>query len=210
MTEFLCDACARHFEAVKRGLNQQEIPYTINPRLVRGLDYYCRTAFEIQTTKLGAQNAVAGGGRYDGLVEALGGPSVPAIGFAVGIDRLVDILIQRGPQPRAVPDVFIAPLGDEAIQRSFEWSCALSLADIKTEADFTGKSLKALMKRADRVGADFVLIAGDQELKNGVVVVRNMKTKEQTTFPIENMMKQIQHHIIRKMKNPESRSQEPE
>ncbi|MCU0599467.1 MAG: histidine--tRNA ligase [Desulfobacterales bacterium] len=210
MSDFLCQACARHFDSVKRALNQQEIPYIINHRLVRGLDYYCRTAFEIQTTQLGTQNAVAGGGRYDGLVEALGGPSMPAVGFAVGIDRLVDILLQRGPQPGSVPDVFIAPLGDEAIRRSFEWSCALSLADIKTEADFSGKSLKALMKRADRVGADFVLIAGDQELQNGSVVVRNMKTKEQTSVPIDKIARQIKELITKKIRNPEASSQKSE
>jgi histidyl-tRNA synthetase len=209
MAGFLCDACALHFEAAKHALNQQKISYIINPRLVRGLDYYCRTAFEIQTTELGAQNAVAGGGRYDGLVETLGGPSMPAIGFAVGMDRLVDLLLQRGPQKKSAPDLFIAPLGDEANQKAFEWSCDLSLAGIKTEADFTGKSLKSLMKRADRVGASYVLIAGDQELKDGSVVVRNMKTKEQVTVQIENMIKQIQQLIVM-MKNPESSSQEPE
>jgi histidyl-tRNA synthetase len=198
MTNFLCDACSRHFDAVKRALTHQKIPYTINPRLVRGLDYYCRTAFEIQTTELGAQNAVAGGGRYDGLVETLGGPSMPAIGFAVGMDRLVDLLLQRGPQKESVTDIFLAPLGEEASQKTFEWSCALSLAGIKTEADFTGKSLKALMKRADRIDAAYVLIAGDQELKDGSVVVRNMKTKEQKAVPIDKMVEEIQRLITKK------------
>jgi histidyl-tRNA synthetase len=195
MTDFLCESCARHFEAVKRALNLQEIPYTINRRLVRGLDYYCRTAFEIQTTELGAQNAVAGGGRYDGLVETLGGPPMPAIGFAVGMDRLVELMLQRNPKKESTPDIFISPLGDEAIQKAFEWSCALSLAGVPTEADFTGKSLKALMKRADRIHAGFVLIAGDQELKNGSVVVRNMKTKEQLSIPLETIVEKIQQLI---------------
>ncbi len=167
----------------------------LNSRLVRGLDYYCRTAFEIQTTQLGAQNAVAGGGRYDGLVETLGGPSTPAIGFAVGMDRLVELMLQRGMKTQSAPDILIAPLGDEAIQKAFEWSCDLSLAGIKTEADFTGKSLKALMKRADRIGAAYVMIAGDQELKDGSVVVRNMKTKEQVSVPIDKIAAGIQQLI---------------
>jgi histidyl-tRNA synthetase len=195
MTDYLCDACARHFETVKSALGRRHIPYMLNSRLVRGLDYYCRTAFEIQTTQLGAQNAVAGGGRYDGLVETLGGPPTPAIGFAVGMDRLVELMLQRGMKTQSAPDILIAPLGDEAIQKAFEWSCDLSLAGIKTEADFTGKSLKALMKRADRIGAAYVMIAGDQELKDGSVVARNMKTKEQVSIPIDKIAAGIQQLI---------------
>lgn len=199
MTDFLCETCAMHFDAVKRALNLQEIPYTVNHRLVRGLDYYCRTAFEIQTTELGTQNAVAGGGRYDDLVETLGGPSIPAIGFAVGMDRLVELMLQRNPIRGSGPDIFIAPLGNKAIQKAFEWSCALSLAGVQTEADFTGKSLKALMKRADRINAGFVLMAGDQELKDRSVVVRDMKTKEQIAIPFDNMIEHIQR-LIKKIK----------
>ena len=208
MVDFLCEDCAGHFQVVTSSLEQQKIPYIINHRLVRGLDYYCRTAFEIQTTQLGAQNAVAGGGRYDGLVEILGGPPQPAIGFAIGMDRLVDLLLQSRPQKESTPDIFIAPIGEAALKEAFGWSCALSLADIKTEIDFTGKSLKALMKRADRVGAAFVLIAGDEELKNNAVIVRNMKTKDQVSIPIEKMVEQIQNVSIKVRK--ESRSQNPE
>jgi len=192
MVDFLCEDCARHFNTVTSSLEKQKVPYILNHRLVRGLDYYCRTAFEIQTTELGAQNAVAGGGRYDGLVEILGGPSQPAIGFAIGLDRLADLLKQSKPQKESVPDVFIACIGETAQQQAFTWSCTLSLSGIKTEIDFTGKSLKALMKRADRLSARFVLIAGDQELKDGSVVVRNMETKEQMPVPIEEMLDHIQ------------------
>ncbi len=192
MTDFLCHACDTHFEAVKAALGQQGIAYVVNPWLVRGLDYYCRTAFEIQTSQLGAQNAVAGGGRYDGLVQTLGGPSVPAVGFAVGVDRLVDIMLQQGKCVESVPDIFIAPLGDAAVQKAFEWSCALSKAGVRTEADFTGKNLKALMKRADRLHARFVLMVGERELEEKAVVVRDMESKKQISVPIEKMVEEIQ------------------
>jgi histidyl-tRNA synthetase len=183
---------------VKQSLDKQEIPYVINHRLVRGLDYYCRTAFEIQTSELGAQNAVAGGGRYDGLVEMLGGPSHPAVGFAIGMDRVADLMLQQNPQAPLAPDVFIASLGDEATKKAFVWSCALGRAGIRNEIDFSGKSLKSSMKRADRTGAKLVLIAGEQELNDGSVIVRNMKTKEQISVPIENIVEGIQRLINKK------------
>ena len=195
MTDYLCEDCTRHFSKVQSSLIRQQIPFVLNPRLVRGLDYYTRTAFEIQTDALGAQNAIAGGGRYDGLVKALDGPEQPAIGFAIGLDRLVELVSQTMPQKPFSPDIFIAAMGEEIQEKAFDWSCALGLAGIKTETDFSGKSLKALMKRADRVGAEHVLIAGSQELEAGVLVLRNMNTKEQVPVPIDGMVNHIKQYL---------------
>ena len=157
---FLCEDCARHFSAVQSALTSQKIPFVLNSRLVRGLDYYTRTAFEIQTDALGAQNAIAGGGRYDMLVKMLGGPEQSAIGFAIGMDRLAALMMQDSPQPELAPDVFIASLGEDVREKTYEWSCALGREGIRTEIDFSDKSLKALMKRANRVGAAHVLMVG--------------------------------------------------
>jgi histidyl-tRNA synthetase len=195
MIDYLCDDCARHFSQVQSALTRQQIPFVLNPRLVRGLDYYTRTAFEIQTDALGAQNAIAGGGRYDGLVKALDGPAQPAIGFAIGLDRLVELVSQTMPQKPLCPDIFIAAMGGEIQEKAFEWSCALGLAGIKTETDFSGKSLKALMKRADRTGTSHVLIAGSQEIEAGVLMLRNMRTKEQTPVPIDRMVDHIKQYL---------------
>jgi histidyl-tRNA synthetase len=188
---FLCEDCSTHFDAVKEGLDQLGVPYEIDKRLVRGLDYYTRTTFEIQTGSLGAQSAVAGGGRYDGLVSALGGPETPAIGFAIGFDRLVEILMQSGESRDQGPDLFIVPLGGKALEAAFIWANALSCNGVSTEADFSGRSLKSLMKRADRIGARFVMIVGDAELEEEAVVVRNMRTKEQVKVPLEGMIGKV-------------------
>ncbi len=192
MTDYLCDNCARHFQAVTTALDGRDIAYVINHRLVRGLDYYCRTAFEFQTTELGAQNAVAGGGRYDGLVEALGGPAQPAIGFAVGMDRLVELLHLTRPAQPLAPELFIVSLGDRAANQAYAWSCDLAMAGVRIEIDFSGRSLKALMKRADRLRAPYVLIAGDQEVDAGAVIIRDMKTKIQESVAVDRLVDHVQ------------------
>jgi histidyl-tRNA synthetase len=203
MADYLCDDCARHFKAVTGALDGRKIAYVINHRLVRGLDYYCRTAFEFQTAELGAQNAVAGGGRYDGLVATLGGPAQPAIGFAVGMDRLVELLHLTRPPKAMAPNLFIAAIGDRAATMAYDWSCDLSLAGVNTEIDFSGKSLKALMKRADRFQAPYVLIAGDQELDAGAVIVRDMKTKAQESVPMDRLVGHVRKLIDQKNKGLE-------
>jgi histidyl-tRNA synthetase len=197
MKDYLCDECAQHFNAVQSALVSQQIPFELNPRLVRGLDYYTRTAFEIQTNALGAQNAIAGGGRYDMLVKMLDGPEQPAIGFAIGLDRLAALVMQAQPEKELAPDIFIASLGEETREKTFEWSCALSVERIRTEIDFSDKSLKALMKRANRISAANVLIVGTQEIEEGAVVLRNMATKEQVTIPIDGMVNHIKKHLTR-------------
>jgi histidyl-tRNA synthetase len=195
MTDYICDDCEQHFNTVRSALEAQKIQFEINPRLVRGLDYYTRTAFEIQTNALGAQNAIAGGGRYDGLVHALGGPKQPAVGFAIGVDRLVELMSQDKPHIQLTPDIFIAALGDGIMEKAFDWSCALGENGIKTEIDFSGKSLKSLMKRANRVGAAHVLIAGSQEIEEGALILRNMETKEQISVPINGVVDHIKKII---------------
>ena len=141
LADHLCGECQDHFDTVTRNLKRLKVPFVMNKRLVRGLDYYTRTAFEMQTTVLGAQSAVAGGGRYDGLVEELGGPSVPAIGFAIGFDRLAEVVAQVQSAPRRVPDLFIAALGPEAQERAFGWLSRLVTAGICTEMDYADRSL---------------------------------------------------------------------
>jgi histidyl-tRNA synthetase len=189
--DFLCPACNKHFKSVQDALNSMNIEYVVDKRLVRGLDYYTRTTFEIQTGSLGAQSAVAGGGRYDGLVKTLGGPDQPATGFAIGFDRLVEIAKQNEYSFSTAPDVFIAALGENSIDRAFEWVCAFALAGIKAEMDFSDKSLKSQMKRADKLCAGYVLIVGEKELADGAAVLRSMSTQKQFSVPIEHMVEHI-------------------
>lgn len=198
MIDFLCDDCARHFEAVQSALDRMEIPYELDTGLVRGLDYYTRTAFEIQTEELGAQNAVAGGGRYDNLVEMLGGPSQPAIGFAVGADRLVELVEAKFPPPDTGPDVFLVPMGKAARELAVQWACSLADAGIRTEADFSQRSLKALMRRADRMKAKNVLITGDREIEENEAVLRNMKTRNQLSVPFDRLVDTVKEQIGKK------------
>ncbi len=189
--DYLCPACSQHFETVKTALDAMNVPFTIDKRLVRGLDYYTRTTFEIQTGSLGAQSAVAGGGRYDSLVKALGGPDTPATGFAIGFDRLAEITGLNRNDFIKTPDIYLAALGEKSLSLAFEWKSALCLEGVKTEMDFGDKSLKSQMKRADRLGAKHVLIVGDNEIKQGSVILRNMTTKEQVTIPIEHVVENI-------------------
>ena len=194
--DHLCPDCRTHFETVKHSLEKLGVDFIIDATLVRGLDYYTRTAWEIQTTTLGAQSAVAGGGRYDGLVEALGGPSTPAIGFAIGFDRLVEVMEQLDNQAcEKGPDIFIVSLGADARAYAFEWSCRLNTMGIRTDTDFRGKSMKASMKRANKLNAAFVLIVGDNELAQKKLVLRNMATKEQTEIGLDNLVNDLKKLI---------------
>ncbi len=195
MSDFLCGDCVSHFEAVKSGLETMDIPFAVDPKLVRGLDYYTRTAFEIQTDELGAQNAIAGGGRYDGLVELLGGPPQPAIGFAIGMDRLAELVMTRQPTGVPVPELFFAARGEAAWKMAFKWACDLSLAGIRVEIDFSDRSLKALMRRAGRLRAKFVLIVGDDELSENIASLRHMETKEQISIPIDELVETVKMKI---------------
>jgi len=191
IVDFLCDACRSHFNTVTASLSRLNVPVVLDKRLVRGLDYYTRTTFEIQTSLLGAQSAVAGGGRYDGLVEALGGPPTPAIGFAVGFDRLVEVVAQHMQIASPRPVLYIAALGEAARDVAFHCSVALATAGLYVEMDYGDKSLKAQMKRADRLGAAHVLIMGDAELSAGKAVLRNMADKAQADLPLDGLTEKL-------------------
>ncbi len=190
--DFLCDACRDHFKTTCNLLDQEGVDYNINDRLVRGLDYYTRTTFEIQTSALGAQSAVAGGGRYDGLMEIIGGPQTPATGFAIGLDRLAEIIEEQWTGVGRKPVVFIAALGDEAHEKAFGWINRLNREGIYAEMDFSGRSLKSQMKQANRFGAGYVLIVGDNELAAGKAVLRDMTASTQEEVPVEDVIAVIQ------------------
>ena len=189
--DYLCDDCSAHFSTVTEMLTRLGVPFKIDKQLVRGLDYYTRTAFEIQTGALGAQSAVAGGGRYDGLVGSLGGPEVPAIGFAIGFDRLAEIVSASTPAAIRAPDLFIASLGERAKTLAFEWTTALGLKGIGASMEYGDKSLKAQMKQANRLGAKQVLIVGESELESGTVVLRDMATKTQRDISLSTIVETL-------------------
>ncbi len=186
----LCRDCMTHFETVKGTLTLMGVPYEVNARLVRGLDYYTRTTFEMLSNQLGAQNAVAAGGRYDGLVEQLGGPPTPAIGFALGMERLASLLPEETNHSRPKP-LYLAPLGDAAMERIPLLLHKLRARGIAVETDYLGKSLKSQMRQADRLGAAYVGILGEDELNDGVILLRNMETKAQTKVPLEGFVDQM-------------------
>ena len=185
---FLCQNCQDHFESLKGYLDGLNIPFEVNDQLVRGLDYYNRTTFEIQTENLGAQNAVAGGGRYDGLVKTLGGPDHPAIGFAVGVERVIALLEASKPFTPRKPDLFIAALGENVDQLTFQWMTALRKLGIWVELDYGGKGLKSQMKKAGRLDAQNVLMVGDDEIRAKKAILRNMNTREQTEVDFDNLV----------------------
>ncbi|UCF93705.1 MAG: histidine--tRNA ligase [Desulfobacterales bacterium] len=191
----LCDECQRDFETVQAALQDLKIPFRVDKRLVRGLDYYARTTFEIQTGSLGAQSAVAGGGRYDGLVKLLGGPDLPGTGFAIGFDRLTEIAGLNAADLLPKPKVFIAALGERSRALAFKWNCRLGLQGLRVEMDLGDKSLKSQMKRADRLGAGYVLIVGDKELEDGTALLRNMQSKAQVAIPIEGIVAKVKEVV---------------
>jgi histidyl-tRNA synthetase len=177
-------------------LTRLDVTYVIDRQLVRGLDYYTRTAFEIQTTSLGAQSAVAGGGRYDNLVKELGGPDIPATGFAIGFDRLAELAALSAPALVQKPDLFVAALGAKSQTLAFEWICRLGMEGIRVEMDFSDKSLKSQMKRADRLGAAYVMILGDNELQEGAAVLRNMASKDQAPVALDNVVESLKKVLL--------------
>jgi histidyl-tRNA synthetase len=188
--DFLCADCRRHFERVKSLLDELRLPYGVNSRMVRGLDYYTRTAFEVMAGDLGAQNAVCGGGRYDGLAEEIGGPPVPAIGFAIGVERLVMLLPEEKNYLR-YPDVFLAALGGEAQRKGFSLAQELREEGLWVEMDYEGKSLKSQMRKADRFKTPRVIILGEEELKKNKAVLRDMATKGQEEVALEELVRKV-------------------
>lgn len=188
ITEHLCSACHDHFEVVQKSLEQLGVGYTLNKFMVRGLDYYIRTTFEFITSDLGAQSAVCAGGRYDGLIELLGGGKTPGIGFAMGLERLVLLLQQKNQLSAkdAEVDLFLAGLGETASDRCYTLMNELRKEGLRVDMDIEARSLKSQMKQADKAGAAFVLILGDQELELGAAVLRDMATREQIDVAIDS------------------------
>lgn len=182
----ICDTCKSHFEKVKQYLELSQISFSINPKMVRGLDYYIRTTFEITAHGLGSQNAVAAGGRYDGLVKSLEGPDVPGFGFAIGMERLVMLLKEKGQGARGKGQelAFVAILGEKAEKTAIPLIKMLRDQGIRLERDYGSKGIKAQMKKADKLGARFVLILGDDELAANSITIKNMESGEQEKVPL--------------------------
>ncbi|MFB3854504.1 MAG: histidine--tRNA ligase [Vicinamibacterales bacterium] len=194
--DYLCAACREHFESVKAHLAACGIEFEVSHRLVRGLDYYTRTTFEILgRTARAAQNALLGGGRYDGLVGKLGGPDVPGIGFAAGLERLVQALPENVPGSAEPPVVFIAAHGEAAREVALELARELRQADVPAQLDLEGRSLKSQMKRAARMRAPVVLILGEDELASGTVTMRNMRSSEQHRVLRADLVERLQRAV---------------
>ena len=185
ITDYLCDECEKKFKAVKRYLAALEIPYSVDSRLVRGLDYYTNTAFEIQYPPLGAQSAICGGGRYDGLVEDVGGPSTPGIGFAVGLERLLLALEMQKliPEPANRKKVYIVTLGEDAIVEGIKIQQHLRDKGVIAEIDLQDRSIKGQMKQAGKNNAEYTVIIGANEMEKKEAAVKNMENGKQQDIP---------------------------
>lgn len=186
ITDYLCGECSRHFDGVKSLLDNQGLKYIVNPRIVRGLDYYSRTVFEFVSDEIGAQGTVCGGGRYDGLIAELGGSSLPAIGFAAGIERLMLLMENTGikiPERQKVR-IYIAGMDEKTRDKAFEIATALRLKGISAEIDHLNRSIKAQFKYADKLGAEYVAVIGENELLSGELNIKNMSDGTQTAVKI--------------------------
>jgi len=177
--DYLCAECKEHFESLKHHVILLKVPHTINPNLVRGLDYYNKTAFEVTSESLGAQKAVAAGGRYDGLVDEFGGPPTPGIGFAIGMERIIP-LIKDSVNKTEGPDLFICTLGEKTTEEAFLLAEQLRSQGIMVEMNYELHSLKSQMRKADRIGARNVISIGEDEIKKGLIVIKDMGSKKET------------------------------
>lgn len=180
--DYLCSDCSEHFEKLKSILNAYKIEYKINPLIVRGLDYYTRTVFEFVSCDIGAQGTVCGGGRYDGLVKELGGQPTPALGFGMGLERLILTMENQGKEflEPASPDIYFAPLGENAAACAAELTKMLRNEGYAAEFDLLGRGVKPQMRYADKIGAKFVCVIGDNELESKKAIIKNMRTKAET------------------------------
>ncbi|MSP12874.1 MAG: histidine--tRNA ligase [Chloroflexi bacterium] len=194
IVDYLCAECKDHFARLRRYLEVLGRPYTLNHRLVRGLDYYTKTVFEVWAQGIGAQNAMCGGGRYDGLIEVLGGKPTPGVGFAAGLERTILLMKEQHLPVPALPgpQVFLAYLGESAKQRGIELLGDLRRAGIRVTATFGDRSMKAQMRSADKSAAGYAIILGDVELERGVAVVRNLRDKGQQEIPFAELIAHLQ------------------
>ncbi len=191
LLDYICPECEDHFGRLKEYLTVFGVPFQINTKMVRGLDYYTRTAFEVTTELLGAQNAIAGGGRYDSLIRELGGPDIPGIGFAIGVERLISLLPMKDEDFLTPPHLFIAALGDEAQEFAYTLCNHLRIQGIRTEMDYSGKSLKSQMRRSNKFNSLYTLILGEREIQEKKAELRNMKKGTQETLSLDNIEKTI-------------------
>ncbi len=193
ITDCLCEECADHFAKLKELLTSAGISFTHDPRLVRGLDYYTKTAFEIKYPPLGAQSAVAGGGRYDGLIEEMGGNPTPAVGFATGLERLLLALESQNllPEKNRSVDAYVVALGEAAQAEGFKLLNSLRQQGLSAAMDFAGRSMKAQMKQANKLGAKYSVILGEDEIAEGVVMLRSMEDSSQAKVPMNQVAEKI-------------------
>lgn len=193
MLDYLCDDCRNAFEELKTNLTSIGIEYVIDPNIVRGLDYYTKTAFEFVTTKIGAQGTVCGGGRYDHLIEELGGPPIPGVGFGLGIERLIMLMEANDVKfpEESRPEVFIAVMGEAAKSFGLKLCRELRQKGVIAEMDTLSRNIKGQFKYADRLGAKYTLVIGEDELKKGVVSLKDMAKSEQREIKIENIYEEI-------------------
>ena len=197
--DFLCDGCRAHFDAVQRYLTAMDIDFTVNPAIVRGLDYYTRTVFEFVSSEIGAQGTVCGGGRYDGLLEELGGKPMPACGFGMGIERLLLLMEAQGvpfPEPKKC-DVYLVSMGEEAGLKAAALAEQLREEGLSAQFDTVGRGLKAQMKYADKIGAAYTVVLGDAELESRRVNLKNMRDGTQTELDLDDFVGAFQSIVLR-------------
>lgn len=197
--DYLCDDCRAHFDAVQQYLNAMQIDFTVNPEIVRGLDYYTRTVFEFVSNEIGAQGTVCGGGRYDGLLEELGGKPMPACGFGMGIERLLLLMdAQKTPFPERKPcDIYFASMGDKANLEAARLALDLRNEGLSAQFDTVGRGLKAQMKYADKLGALYTVVLGDEELKTRKAKLKNMKDGNLTDISLDGFTDTFQSIVIK-------------
>lgn len=197
--EYLCDDCKAHFEGVKKYLDAMDIKYTVNPQIVRGLDYYTRTVFEFVSNEIGAQGTVCGGGRYDGLIGEMGGNPLPACGFGLGIERLLLLMDKKNaefPEPKKT-DLYIASMGENANFKAAEIAKDLRSEGLCVQFDTVGRGFKAQMKYANKIGASYVLVLGDNELETGEIKLKNMADGKEREMNLDTFTENFQSVVIK-------------
>jgi len=197
MIDHLCEDCKKHLDTVVHSLNKLRLPHDIDPFLVRGLDYYTKTVFEVTARGLGSQDAIAGGGRYDNLVEQFGGKPTPALGFGSGQNRIIATMEAQNikfPDPPSI-QIYIACLSERAASEAFEISYLLRQKGIPTEMSLEGRSLRSQMKTADKLGVRYAIIIGDDEINQGAVILRNMADGQQESVDIQRIVASVEDKI---------------
>ena len=200
--DYLCDDCKAHFEKLKEYLTEMGIDFSVNPRIVRGLDYYTRTVFEFITTEIGAQGTVCGGGRYDGLIEQLGGAKTSALGFGMGLERLLLVMQKQGCDfmEEKTCDLYLATMGENAVKKALSMTTALRDEGFFVEYDLVERGLKPQMKYADKIGAKFVIVLGDNEIESSSAKLKNMATGEQTDISLgDELTEQFSQAMLNEM-----------